>query len=79
MVGQPASEFAALISDRLACFVEEVTAHGLEAQMLAGIAIPEVPHRGRSAEVPERFKVTIAVGGIPPWTIAFHETAFDET
>lgn len=79
VAGQPATEFAAFIFDRLICFVEEVTAHCLKGQMPADIAITQLPRAGRPTEVPERFRVTLANGGMPCWTIAFHASSFEET
>ena len=75
--GEPASAFVTLIFDRLTCFVEGVTAHCLKRQMPAGITITELAIAGFPAESPERFRVTLASGGMPPWTIAFHASSFD--
>ena len=77
--GQPASAFAAFILDRLACFVEEVTAHCLERKMPDRVTLTEVPRRERDADVPARFRPTLSVGGMPPWSIAYHAAPFDET
>jgi len=75
---QPASEFVATIFDRMVCFVEEVTAHCLQRQMPAGITITEVALADREPEVPERFRVTLAKGGMPAWRIVFHESPFED-
>ena len=77
--GQPASEFVAEILDRLACFVEEVTAHCLQKQLPAGITITELRVADRDTEMPERFRVTLANGGMPAWRIAFHQSSFENT
>ena len=77
--GQPASEFVRFILDRLACFVEELTAHCLQKQMPMGITITEIACAHRVAEAPERFKPTLAHGGMPPWTIVYHHSSFEET
>ncbi len=39
----------------------------------------EVPRDQRAGEEPERFRATLAIGGLTPWTIAYHGTAFEET
>lgn len=77
--GQPVSEFVKLMLDRLACFVEELTAHCLQRRMPAEITITEIPLARRPAEAPERFQVTLARGGMPPWTILYHHSSFEET
>jgi hypothetical protein len=76
---EPVSEFVKEIFDRLMCFVEEVVAHCLQKRMPAGITITEIPVAERLAEAPERFKLTLAIGGMPAWQIAFHESLFEET
>jgi hypothetical protein len=52
--GQPASASATSILDRLACFVEEVTAHCLERKMPERVTLTEVPRQERDADVPAR-------------------------
>ena len=56
IVGRPATEFMPFVFDRLACFVEEVTAHLLTQKLPALMALAEVPHGEppgrRSEEVP---------------------------
>ena len=79
IMGRPATEFTLFIFDRLACFVEEVTAHLLTRQLPELMALAEVPHADRPNDVPERFLVTLANGGMPPWVIAFHSSSFDES
>lgn len=73
------SDFANFIMDRLSCFVEEVTAHCLQARMPAGISLTEIPLSQRDSEMPERFKVTLTNGGRLVWNIAYHESSFEET
>jgi hypothetical protein len=34
-----------------------------------GVTITEIPLLKRAAENPERFQVTLALGGLPPWSI----------
>lgn len=76
---QPVSAFVTFMFDRLICFVEEVTAYCLQKKMPAGITLTELTLAGRLAEVPERFKITVAIGGMPSWSISFHATPFEET
>lgn len=76
--GLPITEFAAFMFDRLSCFVEEVTVHLLQRRLLCGITITEVPRELRAAEAPERFRVTLDVGGLPPWAIVYRATTFEE-
>ena len=77
--GQLVSEFVTTMVDRLACFIEEVTAHCLQMRMPRDITITEIPLSQRAAEAPERFRVTLADGGMPVWTIAYHQDSFEET
>jgi hypothetical protein len=65
--------------DRLCSFVEEVSAHCLQQKMPAAITITEVPQAERRPEAPERFTITLAVGGLPRWAISYHATRFEET
>jgi hypothetical protein len=75
---QPASEFVAFMMDRLACFVEEVTAHCLQRLMPLGLSIREIPLAERVPEMPERFQNILRSGGIPIWRLAYHQTTFEE-
>jgi hypothetical protein len=77
--GLPVTVFAAAMFDRLSCFAEEVTAHLLQRRLMAGVTITEVPRAERPAKAPERFRLTLAVGGLPAWTITYHTTVFEET
>jgi hypothetical protein len=77
--GQPVSQFASFMLDRLFCFVEEISVHCLQKHMPQGVTITEIPLSEREAEKPERFQVTITPGGMPPWSITYHQTAFEET
>lgn len=79
VAGVPISEFAKTSLDRLICFAEEFIAHCLQRRMPAGISIAEVPLADRPAEAPERFRLTLVFGGLPPWRIAYHASKFDET
>jgi len=77
--GLPVTAFAATMIDRLSCFAEEVTAHLLQRQLIAGVTITQVPLSERPAEAPERFRITLAVGGLEPWVLDYHASAFEDT
>lgn len=77
--GQPVSEFVSFMLDRLTCFVEELTAHCLQRQMPTGTTITEIALAHRAAEAPERFRVTLASGGMSAWKISYHHSTFEET
>jgi hypothetical protein len=79
IAGKPVSQFATLMIDRLCCFVEEVSAHCLQKRMPSGVTISEVPLTKRAAEMPERFQVTLTPGGMPVWSIKYHQSTFEET
>lgn len=79
IMGQPATEFTAFVFDRAACFVEEVTAHCLRLRLPPLLALAEVPHAERPDEKPERFRLTLAIGGTRPWALVYHVSSFDET
>jgi hypothetical protein len=79
IAGQPVSQFANFMLDRLFCFVEEISVHCLERRMPHGVTITEIPLSQREAEKPERFQVTITPGGMLPWGIVYHQTAFENT
>jgi hypothetical protein len=79
IAGQPVSEFALFMVDRLACFVEEVTAHCLQIRLPDGFTFTELPLANRNPEGPIRFRVTLRAGGLPAWSLAYHESKFDET
>jgi hypothetical protein len=79
VAGIPVTQFVGHSFDRLICFVEEFAVHCLKRQLPPGIAITELALADRLAEAPERFRVTLASGGLPPWWVAFHTSRFDET
>ena len=78
VAGQPVTEFVQAMLDRLCCFVEDVTAHCIQQKMAAPITVTEIPLAERSSEAPERFKLTLAVGGQPRWNIAYQAFSFEE-
>ena len=77
--GQPVTEYIKFALDRLICFVEEFTAHCLQEQMPAGITITELPFPERLPDLPERFRVTLATGGLPVWRLIYHASSFETT
>lgn len=79
VAGKPVSEFVDFTFDRLCCFVEEFSSHCLLRRMPGGVTLTEIPLAERVAEVPERFRITLADGGPPAWRIAFHHSRFENT
>jgi len=77
--GQPVSQFANFTMDRLCCFVEEISAHCFQKCMPQGVTITEIPLPEREAEKLERFQITLTPGGMPPWSIIYHQTTFEKT
>jgi hypothetical protein len=80
MIGnQSVTEFADFMLDRLSCFVEEFTAYCLQERMPSGMTIAELPLGERIKEVPERFRLTLEVGGLPEWLLQHHASSFENT
>ena len=77
--GQPFTAFIDYMLDRLCCFVEEFMAHSLQRSMVPEITITELPFAERSAEAPERFRLTLGTGGLAQWHITYHTSRFEET
>jgi hypothetical protein len=77
--GTPVSKFVDYMMDRVSCFVEDVTAYGLQNKMVPEFSIIEIPLEQRKPENPERFQMALAKGGMSLWSIAYHDTKFDET
>lgn len=77
--GQKVSDFVRVVTDRLNCFVEEITAHCLKARMPASLTLTEIPLSQRDPAMPQRFQVTLANGGMPAWNIMYHQSSFEET
>jgi hypothetical protein len=65
------------MTDRLMCFVEDVTAHCIQRRMPPGMSITEIPSPQRSVEMPMRFRPTLANGGLPIWQIDYHCGSFE--
>jgi hypothetical protein len=79
VLGQRLTEFVKYILDRVICFVEDVTMHSLQAHMPPGISVTEICLSKRESEIPLRFQVTLASGGMPTWHIRYHQSAFEDT
>jgi len=79
IMGRSASDFTRFVADRMLCFVEEVTVHGLQHRLPDNISITEIPLVCRDASRAERFRICTEGGGMPLWTIAYHDTYFEET
>lgn len=77
--GQPVTEFVSHVADRLCCFTEDLIAHALQAQMPTGMSITEIPHAERKPEIVERFQPALVGGGALLWTIAYHDSKFEDT
>ena len=78
VAGQPVTEFVQAMLDRVCCFVEDVTAHCIQGKMAASITITEIPLAERRSEAPERFRITLAVGGQPRWNISYQTSSFEK-
>lgn len=76
--GQPVSQFVNDIVDRVCCFVEDVLAHVLQSRFPAGMSITEIPLTERNPEIVERFRPMLIGGGSTVWTIAYHDSKFEE-
>ncbi len=76
--GRPVTQFVAHIFDRLTCFVEEVSTHCLQQRMHTGLTVTEIALPNRVKDLPERFRATVAVAGLPPWSLTYHASTFEE-
>lgn len=74
---QPVTEFVTHMADRLYCFVEDMMVHALQAQMPEGVSITEIPLAERNLEIVERFQTALRGGGMPLWTILYHDSKFE--
>jgi len=77
--GQPVTAFVKHMTDRLLCFVEDVTVHCIQQRMPRGVSVTEISLPRRAAQMPLRFQPTLAIGGMPPWQINYHVTGFEAT
>ncbi|WP_334410078.1 DUF6602 domain-containing protein [Bradyrhizobium sp. AZCC 1721] len=76
--GEAITVTVATLFDRIACFFEEMIAHGLQRNLPAGISITEIPLQQRTREAPERFRITVTKGGELPWKITYHQEHFED-
>lgn len=76
--GYGVTEFSSVWFDRLACFVEEFSVHCLQRKFPSGITVSEIPLASRQIESPERFVVSLSLGGLAPWSIEHHARRFEE-
>jgi hypothetical protein len=79
ILGEPVSIFVEHMIDRVCCFVEEVSAYGLQKLMPSDFSITEIPLAQRKPECTERFQLALALGGMPFWSLAYHNAKFEET
>jgi hypothetical protein len=71
-------DYVNLVYDRLVCLVEELTAYCLQKKLPTGITIEEIPLDRRPAEVPERFRITMAGQGVPQWNLTYTPDKFEQ-
>jgi hypothetical protein len=77
--GQLLTEFVTQMTDRLICFVEDVTVHCIQSRMAQGMSITQIPLSQRAVEMPARFRPTLTNGGMPLWQIDYHASVFEAT
>lgn len=73
------TDFTLQTLDRVCCFAEEVTVYCLKKKLPKGIDITEQPLAERRKIAPLRFHLCVVPGGLPPWVLAAHGRAFDQT
>lgn len=77
--GQSMTEFVDRVFDRLCCFVEELCVHAFQRRMHAGVSVTEIPLGERKVECVERFQVALVEGGLPIWSLKYHDSKFEHT
>lgn len=77
--GEPVTKFVPHVIDRACCFVEDMTVAALQARMPGGISITETPISQRRADINERFNLALVGGGMPIWSIYYHDSKFEDT
>jgi hypothetical protein len=78
IAGQAVTEFVEHYVDRVMCFVEEFTVHLIQAKLPQGVAVTEVLPNDRSADSPERFRLTPDAGGANPWQLQYQPMRFEQ-
>jgi len=76
--GTPAAEFVAHMLDRLSCFIEEFLTHCFQARLPSGAEITEIPVQVRVPQAPQRFQLTLRIGGLPAWRLIYLDRHFEE-
>jgi hypothetical protein len=76
--GTPAAEFVSFMFDRLSCFVEEFLTYCFQKRLPSGAEIAEIPVASRPPQAPQRFQLTLQVGGRPAWRLQYSERRFEE-
>jgi hypothetical protein len=77
--GQAITDFVDHAFDRLCCFVEELCVHAFQRRMHAGVSVTEIPLSDRKVECVERFQMALVEGGLPIWSLKYHESKFEQT
>lgn len=77
--GTPVLEFVRTMLDRVSCFTEDFIVHCLKAKLPADIGLTEIPLSERTANAPERFRLTLVKGGLPVWKLFYPTRSFEET
>ena len=75
--GMLVTEFTRTMFDRVSSLAEDVTAHLLQKRLPGGITITELALGERDESAPERFRVTLAIGGWPAWCLAYDARPFE--
>jgi hypothetical protein len=75
--GMRVTEFTQTMLDRVSSLAEDVTAHLLRKRLPEGITITELALTDRDESAPERFRVTLAIGGSPAWSLAYDARPFE--
>ena len=78
VAGQPVTQFNRHMFDRLCCCIEDVVAHALSARLPEGMALTEIALADRTADAPERFALSVVVGGRLIWRLAYSQEPFDK-
>jgi hypothetical protein len=76
--GMPVTEFTRIMLDRVSSLTEDVTAHLLQKRLPRGVTITERALAEREESAPERFRVTLAIGGSPAWSLAYDARPFEK-
>jgi hypothetical protein len=75
---EPVTELVEFLFDRIECFFEEMIVHMLQRNLPSEMTLTEIAPAARTAEAPERFRITLALGGEAPWKIRHHAEKFDD-